>query len=228
MTWLLAQGSGDRAFIRWRWIGGHLDDIWQQTVEHLTLTGIAVGVGLAVSLLLAVVALRWRRLYAPIAAAGGILYTIPSIAAFALLVPFFGFSYLTAEIALVSYTILILVRNIVTGIDGVPDEVLEAATGMGYTGPRRFVGIELPLALPVIIAGIRVATVTTVGLVTVTALIGQGGLGKFILDGFRRSIIFPTAIFVGTVGSVVLAVVLDALLLGLERLLAPWQRRVAG
>lgn len=228
MTWLLAQGSGDRAFIRWRWIGSHLDDIWQQTVEHLTLTAIAVAVGLAISLLLAVVALRWRRLYAPIASASGILYTIPSIAAFALLVPFFGFSFLTAEIALVSYTILILVRNIVTGIDGVPDDVLEAATGMGYTATRRFVGIELPLALPVIIAGIRIATVTTVGLVTVTALIGLGGLGKFILDGFRRSIIFPTAIFVGTVGSVVLAVMLDALLLGLERVLAPWQRRVTG
>jgi osmoprotectant transport system permease protein len=153
----------------------------------------------------------------------GILYTIPSLALFALLVPYFGLSFLTAEIGLVSYTLLILIRNIVAGIDGVPAPVREAATGMGYTRWRLFWSIELPLALPVIVAGLRIATVTVVGLVTVTALIGQGGLGFFILDGLRR--FFNTPLIVGAVLSVALAVALDLILLGAERALTPWRRR---
>ncbi len=132
---------------------------------------------------------------------------------------------LTAEIGLVSYTLLILIRNIVAGIDGVAPEVKEAALGMGYTRLRVLLGIELPLALPVIIAGIRIASVTTIGLVTVTALIGQGGLGFFILQGLRR--FFTTEIMVGTIMSVVLAVLIDVLLVGLERALTPWARAKA-
>jgi osmoprotectant transport system permease protein len=131
---------------------------------------------------------------------------------------------LTAEIALVSYTILILVRNIYTGITGVPAGIVEAADGMGYRPFRRFLRIQLPLAAPVIVAGVRIATVTVIGLVTVTALIGQGGLGFFILDGFRRSIVFPTEIILGTVLSGVLAAAFDLALLGVERALTPWQR----
>jgi osmoprotectant transport system permease protein len=209
------------------WIPRNVDRIWDATAEHLYLTGLSVGIGLAISLALAVVALRWRRTYEPIVQVGGLLYTVPSLAAFALLVPFFGFSVTTAVIALVTYTILILVRNIVTGIDGVPAEVIEAAEGMGYRPARRFLQIELPLALPVVIAGLRIATVTVIGLVTVTALLGLGGLGDFILAGFRGSIVHPTMIITGVVLSVVLAVVADLLLLGLERLLTPWTRRQA-
>jgi osmoprotectant transport system permease protein len=209
------------------WIPRNVDRIWDATAEHLYLTGLSVGIGLAISLALAVVALRWRRTYEPIVQVGGLLYTVPSLAAFALLVPFFGFSVTTAVIALVTYTILILVRNIVTGIDGVPAEVVEAAEGMGYRPARRFLQIELPLALPVVIAGLRIATVTVIGLVTVTALLGLGGLGDFILAGFRGSIVHPTMIITGVVLSVVLAVVADLLLLGLERLLTPWTRRQA-
>jgi osmoprotectant transport system permease protein len=224
---ILAQA--DRSFFRWEWVVDHLDDIWDQTAEHIMLTVIAVTVGLAISLVLSLVALRYRRTYAPITWVTGILYTIPSLALFAFLVPITGLSVLTAQIGLVSYTLLILIRNIVAGINGVPPSVLEAARGMGYTRRRRFISIELPLALPVIIAGIRIAAVTTIGLVTVTALIGLGGLGFFILRGLNLfySPVGTTQIVVGTVLSVVLAVVVDLSLVGLEKVATPWSRRKA-
>lgn len=210
------------------WVVRNLDRIWEQTVQHLLLTGIPVAAGLLISLVLAALALRYRRAYEPIAGFGSVLYTIPSLAAFALLVPFFGFSATTAIVALTTYTILIFVRNIVTGIEGVPDEVKDAAVGMGYRRWRLFWEIELPIATPVIIAGMRIATVTVVGLVTVSALIGLGGLGRFILEGLRRSIMLPSAILVGTTLSVLLAAVLDLALLTLQRVLTPWSERVAG
>ena len=175
--------------------------------------------------MLSIVALRWRRTYAPITWVTGILYTIPSLALFALLVPYTGLSTTTAEIGLVSYTLLILIRNIVAGIDGVSPDVREAAIGMGYTPRRLFLEIELPLALPVIVAGIRIAAVTVIGLVTVTAIIGQGGLGFFILRGLNS--FFWTQIIVGVVLSVVLAVAIDIALTWVERALTPWARRRA-
>lgn len=220
---ILAQAND--AFFRWDWVFDHLDDIWDRVLEHLVLTGIALAVGLAISLLLAAVALRWRRTYEPITWVTGVLYTIPSLALFAFLVPITGFTILTAEIGLVGYTLLILIRNIVAGIDGVDPAVREAASGMGYGRSRLFFEIELPLALPVIIAGIRIAAVTVIGLVTVTALIGQGGVGQFILRGLNR--FFSTEIVLGTALSVVLAVLFDVALLLLERALTPWSRRRA-
>ena len=225
---ILAQAA-DQPFVSWEWIGNHLDDIWQRTWEHLVLTALAVGIGLVISLALSAIVLRWRKTYTPVTWTTGILYTIPSLALFAFLVPITGLSTVTALIGLVSYTLLILIRNIVAGIDGVPPEVLEAATGMGYTRRRRFLDIELPLALPVIIAGIRIAAVTTIGLVTVTALIGKGGLGFFILRGLNLfySTVGTTQIVVGTVVSVLLAVAVDLALVGAERLATPWARRKA-
>jgi osmoprotectant transport system permease protein len=220
---LLAQS--ERPLFEWSWVTRNASSIWDATLEHLFLTGMAVGIGLLVSLVLAVVSLRRRAWYGPIIAAGGLLYTIPSLAAFALLAPFTGLTATTAIIALTSYTILILVRNVVTGIDGVPPEAVEAAKGMGYRPARLFFEIELPLALPVIIAGVRIAAVTVIGLVTVTALLGLGGLGQFILRGFRVLPPYPTQIIVGTLLSVVLAVVVDLALLALERALTPWSRR---
>lgn len=192
-------------------------------MEHIALTGIAVVVGFALSLLLSIVALRYRRTYTPITWVAGVFYTVPSIALFAFLVPFTGLSILTAEVGLVSYTLLILIRNIVAGIDGVDPAIREAALGMGYGRRRLFLEIELPLALPVIIAGLRIAAVTTIGLVTVTALIGQGGVGFFILRGLNR--FFSTEIVLGTSLSVLLAVVVDVALLLVERALTPWSRR---
>jgi len=209
--------------IDWAWIGSHFDDMWAATTEHLTLTFIAVSLGLVVAMALSLVALRWRSTYGPITWFTGILYTIPSLALFTFFIPFFGLSLITAQIALVSYTLLILIRNIVAGIDGVPDAVIESARGMGMTERGVFLGVQVPLAMPVIIAGIRIATVSTIGLVTVTSLIGQGGYGVFILRGIRRQ--FLTETLVGTLLSVALAVVADLLLVALERRVTPWRRR---
>ena len=214
-----------RAFIDWGWIVDHLDEIRDRVGEHLVLTGIALGAGLAIALVLALVGLRFPRTLPPITWTAGALYTIPSLALFAFLVPITGFTILTAEVGLVSYTLLILIRNIVAGIQGIDPAIIEAALGMGYGRRRMFWEIELPLALPVILAGIRIAAVTTVGLVTVTALIGQGGVGFFILRGLNR--FFDTEIVVGTALSVLLAVTLDLGLIVLERALTPWSRRRA-
>jgi len=219
VTALIAQAE---PLVRWDWIGRHLGPIRTQFAQHVELTVIAVGIGLAISIPLAVFAYRNRRAYAPITWVAGLLYTMPSLALFALISPFLGFTTLTAEIGLVSYTLLILIRNIVAGLIGVPDDVKEAAVGMGYTRRQLLVRVELPLALPVIVAGIRIATVTTIGLVTVTALIGKGGLGHFILEGKDQS--FPTEILLGAVLSVLFAVAADWTLIGAQRLLTPWSR----
>ena len=217
---------GQRPLFEPSWVLENADRVWEATLQHVYLTGMAVGAGLAIALVLSVVALRWRSTYGPIVAAGAVLYTVPSLALFAFLIPFVDRTT-NAVIALTTYTILILVRNIVTAVDGVPREVVEAADGMGYRPVRRFVEIELPLALPVILAGVRVATVTVIGLVTVAALLGRGGLGQLILTGFRIPTTFPTMIVVGVVGSVVLAVAADLALLATERVLTPWSRRKA-
>jgi osmoprotectant transport system permease protein len=211
------------SFIWWDWVWNHLDDIWARTVEHVQLTVIALTVGFAISVVLSLIAVRFRWTYGPITVVGSVLYTIPSLALFGLLIPITGLGTLTAEIALVSYTILIFVRNIVAGLDGVPRSVVEAADGMGYTRLRRLWAVELPLAAPTIIAGLRIASVTVIGLVTITALIGNGGYGAFIDDGLSRT--FSTPIVVGTVLSVALAVVADLLFVGLEHLITPWRRR---
>jgi osmoprotectant transport system permease protein len=210
-------------WVRWDWVSNHTDDILKALREHIVLTAIAVGVGLLIALPLALVARRWRWFQAPVLSVTGILYTIPSVALLALLVPWTGLTRTTAEIALVSYTLLILIRNTVAGLDGVPGDVREAAEGMGYGRVRQLSRVEFPLALPVIIAGIRIAVVTTIGLVTVTALIGQGGLGQLILDGLYRD--FRTEVVVGSVLCVALATVADLTLVGVQRFAMPWTRR---
>ena len=208
--------------IRWDWVVRNLDVIAQRIGEHLVLTGLAVTIGFAISLVLSIWIARTPGLYAPVTGVTGVLYTIPSLALFSLLIPFTGLSLLTAEIGLVGYTLLILIRNIVGGIRSVPADVREVAIGMGYTSRQLLWTVELPLALSVIIAGLRVATVTTIGLTTVTALIGQGGLGYFILEGIQR--FFSTPLIVGAGLSVLLAVLADGLLVLLQRALTPWAR----
>ncbi|MCU0267866.1 MAG: ABC transporter permease [Acidimicrobiales bacterium] len=222
LAWAVLAANGPDSFVWWEWIGRNLDEIRERTVEHLQLTAVALGVGLVLSVLLSAIALRWRRTYTPITWVTGLLYAIPSVALFAFLVPVTGLGFVTAEIGLVSYTLLILVRNIVAGVDGVPAAVVEAADGMGYTPARRFVDVDLRLATPAIIAGLRIASVTIVGLVTVTALVGSGGYGALILDGLSRD--FSTPIVVGATLSIALAVVLDLALLGLQHVLTPWTR----
>lgn len=212
--------ADDRPTIKWSWIGDNSEDIYVQFLEHIQLTVIAVAIGLLISIPLAIYAYRHRWAYGPLTWITGTLYTIPSLALFAFLLPYTGLTVKTAEIGLVSYTLLILIRNIVSGLAGVPADVREAARGMGYSDRQLLLRVELPLALPVIMAGIRLATVTTIGLVTVTALIGKGGLGSFILAGMRTD--FVTATLVGSVLSLLLAVVVDALLVSSEKRLTPW------
>ena len=205
---------------RWDYVFDHLDEIQTQTLEHLRLTVIAVAVGLLVSFPLALLAHRLRWTYAPITWVAGILYTIPSLALFGFLVPYTGLTTLTAEIGLVSYTLLILIRNIVSGLDSVPEDVREAAVGMGLGPSQVLWRVQLPLAVPVILAGVRIATVTTIGLVTVTAVIGQGGVGAYILDGIRRLV--PTFAILGASLAILIAIVMDRVLITIERVLTPW------
>jgi osmoprotectant transport system permease protein len=220
---IAANGAG--SFVWWAWIGDHTDDIRQATVEHLQLTVSAVGIGLVVAMAMAVVSLRWRGSYAPLAALAGGLYSIPSLALFGILVPITGLGFRTALIALVSYTLLILLRNIVAGVDAVPQSVKEAADGMGYEPWRRFLSVDLRLATPAIIGGLRVATVTVIGLVTVAALVGSGGYGTFIEDGLNRK--FSTPIVVGGGLSIAMAVLFDLFFVVAQRAITPWSRTAA-
>jgi osmoprotectant transport system permease protein len=208
--------------VRWSWIGDHLDDIRDDLLQHLQLTGLAVLFGVLLAFPLALAAMRWPRLYSPILGFTGVLFTIPSLALFILLIPFTGLKISTALIGLTMYTLLILVRNMVEGLRGVDRDVREAAQAMGYTPARQLFQVELPLALPVIMAGVRIATVTTIGLVTVTALIGWGGLGQLFIDGFTLN--FSTPLVVGIVLSALLAFAADLLLVAVQWGLTPWAR----
>lgn len=215
--------AAEQPWVDWEWVDGHRPLILDLLQDHLELTALAVLFGLAISFPVALAARRWRGLYPPVLTAAGMIYAIPSLALFTMLLPWTGLSRTTALIGLTGYTLLILVRTIVVGLDGVPDDVREAATAMGYRAPRRLLAVELPLALPAIVAGVRIATVTTIGLVTVAALIGHGGLGQLILDGLNRQ--FRTPLVVGSVLSVAAAAAADVALLGLQRLLTPWAGR---
>lgn len=210
--------------IDWAWIADHLDAIAFRTLQHLYLTAIALAVGFGLSFVLALWSVRRPRVAGPVVGFTSVLYTIPSLALFAALVPITGLSILTAEVPLILYTLLIFVRNIRAGLGSVPDDVREAAAGMGYTGGQRLRHVDLALATPLMIAGLRLASVSTIGLVTISALIGDayGGLGFFITEGIRRS--FPTEIYVGAVFSMGLAVAADVSFVRLQRRATPWAR----
>jgi osmoprotectant transport system permease protein len=206
----------------WSWVGDHLDEIGSRAAEHLYLTVVSVALGLLISFPLAVLAYRRRTVYPPVTWVSGILYTIPSLALISFLVPITGLSYTTVVVPLTAYTILILIRNTVAGLDGVPEDAKEAAVGMGYTKRQLLWTVEIPLALPVIIAGVRIATVSTIGLVAIAGLIGRGGFGEFIFEGFGEQ--FATPLILGSVLSVLLALTVDLALIGLQRLVTPWAR----
>ena len=216
-----------KPLIDWAWIADHLDDIAFRTGQHLWLAAIAVIAGFLISFGLSLVVIRVPRLYGLVTGVAGVLYTIPSLALFAALVPLTGLSTLTAVVPLTIYTLLIYVRNIVAGFQSVPADVLEAADGMGYSAWRRLRDIELPLAIPLIVTGLRVATVSTIGLVMIVSLIGDnfGALGLFIKEGIQT--FFPTKVYVGAVLSLVLAFAADGLFVGVERAMTPWARRRA-
>jgi osmoprotectant transport system permease protein len=209
-------------WINWDWLSAHVSLFLYDLEQHLWLTVIAVGVGLLIAVPLGVIAQREPLLRGPILTLFGIFYTIPSIALFALLIPYTGLSTLTAEIGLVGYAVLGLTRNVIVGLDGVPADVLDAADGMGYRRLARLIRVELPLALPTIFAGIRIATVTTIGLITITAVIGQDSLGQLILQGLTDN--FHTPLVVGTALSILLAFVADLTLATSQRIATPWAR----
>ena len=219
---LMLGANGPGSWIWWDWVGRHGDTLYRAGREHVILTFWAVAIGLAIALPLGVAAWRWRPLQPVVLGVTGAIYTVPSIALFALLVPVTGLGRTTSELGLVGYTLLILVRNVVAGLDAVPDDVREVAKGLGLTPVRTLLRVELPLAVPAIVAGVRIATVTVIGLVTVTALIGQGGFGQLIYDGLLRD--FRTPLVLGTGLSVALAATADVSLVLLERLLTPWSR----
>lgn len=209
--------------IEWSWVRGNLGLLGTALGQHAELSGIAVALGLLISLPLSVLAWRFHALRTPIFTGTGLLYTIPSIALFVLVQPITGyFSLTSAEVALVGYTLLILVRNTVAGLDAIPEEIRESAQAIGYTFPSQLVRVYLPLSLPSMFAGLRVATVTVVGLVTVTAFIGQGGLGQVIINGFTEA--FATPIIVALVLSIALAAAGDAFFVFLERVTLRWSR----
>ena len=210
----------------WDWVDEHWHDtLWPALVQHIELALIAVAIGFAIAFLLALAGLRYRVLDAPIGYWADFLYTIPSLALFQLLVPFTGITVLTVEIALVSYTLLVLYRNMIDGLLAVPAEVIESARGSGFTRTQTFLRVELPLATPTIMAGVRIATVSTISIATVAATILPQGLGYPIFIALREDV-FKTEIFAAGALAVALALTADGLLHLLERALTPWTRRV--
>ena len=210
----------------WGWFTRNWSStLWPALRQHIILVLIAVAIGFAISMALAVLAHRYRRVEQPVVAVTSFLYTIPALALFELLlgIPFLGLSLATAEVALVSYTLLILFRNILTGLRSAPAEVLDAARGMGMSRRQMLLRVELPLALPAIIAGLRIATVSTVALATLAALVDNVGLGVPILSGINDGY-FKTELVAAGGLAVLLAIGADALLVGVQRLLTPWTR----
>jgi osmoprotectant transport system permease protein len=202
------------------WIRDHLGDYLDPLWRHVELVVVAVAVGFAIAFALALLAHRHRWLAAPIVGITGVLYTIPSLAALGVLITITGFGFLTAEIALVSYTLLIIFRNVVAGLDNVPAETRDAALGMGLTERQLLWRVELPLAAPAIFAGLRIAATTTVGLATLAFFAGAGGLGEQIASdvNFKSNVALAGGLCIA------LAVALDLLLLGAERVALPWRR----
>jgi osmoprotectant transport system permease protein len=219
----LVLGNGPNSWVWWSWIGSHRHDIYAALYEHLSLTVKSVALGTLIATPLAILASRNRVVAAIVVPVVNALYTVPSVALLGLLIPIVGLDDKPAVIALTLYTLTILVRNGIDGLRGVPEEVLDAADGMGYTRRRRLLRVELPLALPALMAGVRLATVSTIGLVTVTFIVNRGGLGRFINEAQQRD--FRTPLVIGMVLSVVLAVIADILLVGVEKLVAPWRRK---
>jgi osmoprotectant transport system permease protein len=216
--------SSGNPWVSWQYVQDNTAEIEAALREHVNLTVSAVVIAAAIALPLAVVAHRVRWLSGPILALSGVLYTIPSLALFAFLAPFLGVGVSTVRVGLVLYALLVIVRNALTGLRQVPDDVLDAARGMGYGSLRRLVRIELPLALPGVVTGLRLAVVSTVALTTVGVVAGHGGLGQLILGGFRNNF-YKAEIFTGAVLCVALALVLDLLLAGAGRLATPWGHR---
>jgi osmoprotectant transport system permease protein len=225
-------GGGGNTCVRqnktfcWDWFSANWSGTFQPAVEdHLRLTVIAVAIGFVIAMVAAMLAYRYAWFEAPFSRFALLLYTIPSLALFQFLVPITGLTDTTVEIALVSYTLLVLFSNILVGLRGVPDDVREAAAGMGLTPRQTLVRVQLPLALPAIMAGLRNATVLVISLATIAAIVVDEGLGSPIFNAIQND--FKTKFVASAVLAVLLALVADLVLVGVQRLLTPWTRRSA-
>lgn len=216
-------GQVDEPLVRWDWLADHTDELWERTAQHVQLTVASLLLGLVLASMLAAVVRRWRWTTGPVTLLTTLLYAIPSIALFAALIPVLGVGLAVPTVALTTYSLVVLTPYLVAAFDGVPPATLDAADGMGLRPLQRLWSVELPLAAPTLIGGLRIATVTIIGLVTVGGLFDLGGYGNLIENGLRRD--FPTLIVAGVIGSVVLAVVADLLLVLLGRVISPWRYR---
>lgn len=207
----------------WAYVTDYSQELLAAGQQHIFLTVSSVALALLVAFPLAVLVRRYRRLEPAVLGLSGIMYTIPSLALISLLWPVFGLSSLTVVLALAVYALMVVLRNTVVGLDGVPEEAIDAARGMGMGKRQMLLQVELPLAMPTILAGVRIATVSTVGMVTIGALVGYGGFGQLILSGFQQNF-FHAQIATATICCVLLALILEILLLGLQRGLTPWSR----
>jgi osmoprotectant transport system permease protein len=212
----------------WDWAKAHWSDtLGPALVQHLVLTAIAVGIGFVLAFGLALLAHRLRQTEHPIGVVAALLYTIPSLALFQLLVPFTGISTTTVEVALVAYTLVILFPNIVAGLNAAPPEVLEAAAGMGLTRRQVLARVELPLAVPAIVGGLRIAVVSTISIATIAAFLLPKGLGYPIFLALKEPSPFKTEIYAAGLLAIGLALVCDLALVALRRVLVPWARNAA-
>ncbi len=208
--------------MNWEWLDDNSQLVTDALGQHVRIALLALGLGIAIAFPVGLIAYRWRVTYGPILALTQVLYTIPSLALFVLLITIIGLGETPVVIGLAIYSLVILVRNLVEGLRAVPADALAAATAMGYGRTRRLLTIELPLALPAILAGLRVAAVSNISLVSVGALIGSGGLGQLFVQGFQ--IDNPIEIWTGIVLTILLAFAVDLVIVGAGRLLTPWAR----
>lgn len=220
--------AGGEPLIRWTWIGDHTDELTDLTLHHLKLALLPIVFGLVIAIPLGIVCVRWRWLYPPTLGVANILYGLPSLALFMIFIPYFGIGSggkadFTIMLPLTLFSLSVLVPNVVDGLRSVPEPVRQAATAMGFGTFRRLVQVELPIAVPVVIAGARVAAVASISLVSVGVLIGNGGLGQLFIDGYSRD--FTTPIIVSCVLIIALALISDGVLVTAQRLLTPWARR---
>ncbi|MFF4775064.1 ABC transporter permease [Microtetraspora fusca] len=218
---------GDEPLVRWDWIWrnwdtGRPDSILALLESHIVMAFLPVLFGLLLAVPLGLASARWRWLYQPTVSVMNVVYSLPSIAIFIVMLAITGLGQATVIVPLTFYSLAILIPAVVDGLTSIPDHVRSSAVAMGFTPLRRLVRVELPLAVPVVLAGLRVATVSSISLVSVGALIGQGGLGYLFIDGWQRQ--FTTPIVVGIVATVLLAVTADGLLVLAQRLLTPWRR----
>jgi osmoprotectant transport system permease protein len=209
----------------WSWIPSNVGLIRQYTLDNAYLGIVPALLGLVISVPLGIACVRWRWLYPPVLSATSILYALPSLALFIVLIPYTGLTDTTVIIPLTLFSLCILLPNVVDGLRSVPGPVRQAATAMGFGPLRRLVQVELPIAVPLVIAGLRIAVVSSISLASVGQLMGIYSLGYFFIDGYQRD--FPTEIVVGLVLIIALALVCDVLLVGARRLLTPWQPRRA-